>query len=336
MRAALVPALLLAACGGPSSLPAAPVPAPPVSPTGPIFTAPTNPWNVPVDGAPLSPDSASILAALQKAGGWGGSGKLQIDFSLTVLSAPAGTPAVPFQEKSGYYTPDCDHLATFPLPPGGALEGEAGYACTGGGDCHLLVVDAAARLLYEAWSADVVGGKVTAMCAVVWHLDRAYPADLRGEQCTSADAAGLPISALTFDADEVAAGHIDHAIRFILPNARMAAGVYVHPATHAGGPSGAAGLPPYGTRLRLRADYPLASLPAAARVVAAAMQRYGMVLSDGGNIALTAADDRFTTHTWAALGIDSHALGALAVSDFEVVATDPAIASTQDCVRNGQ
>lgn len=322
-------ALLLYGCGSGSP----PAPAPPAGSGGPLFTGDV-PWNRSVEAAALAPESAAMLAALQAAGGWG-LGQLRVDFSLAVLTAGAATPLAPFAAKAGYFTPDCDPLTSFPLPVGGALEGEAGYGCSGGGDCHLLVVDRARATLWEAWDTEASDGTVRATCAVTWDLARAYPADLRGDQCTSADAAGLPVAALLFDADEVASGAIDHAIRFILPNARMAAGRYVRPATHAGAPSGAADLPPYGSRLRLRADYPLASLPnEASRVVARALQRYGMILADGGTIALTAADDRFTTAKWATLGFDSRSLVALQVSDFQVVEAGPALPLTYDCVRN--
>jgi serine/threonine-protein kinase len=88
-------------------------------------------------------------------------------------------------------------------------------------------------------------------------------------------------------------------------------------------------------RFRLRADYPLATLPSeGARVVARAMQRYGMLLADGGNIALTAASDRFTTHTWDEVGIDSHSLFGIQVTDMEVVDLGSPITLTYDCVRN--
>jgi len=88
-------------------------------------------------------------------------------------------------------------------------------------------------------------------------------------------------------------------------------------------------------RFRLRADFPLATLPSdGARVVARAMQRYGMLLSDGGNIALTAASDTYTTHAWSEVGIDSHSLFGIAVGDMEVVDLGPTIPLTYDCVRN--
>ncbi|MEY4948029.1 MAG: hypothetical protein RL698_240 [Pseudomonadota bacterium] len=64
------------------------------------------------------------------------------------------------------------------------------------------------------------------------------------------------------------------------------------------------------------------------------MQRYGMILADGGSVALTAASDADTTAKWAALGVDSHLLDMLLVSDFEVVGLGSPIALTYDCVRN--
>ncbi|HVP67905.1 MAG TPA: hypothetical protein VMT17_11640 [Anaeromyxobacteraceae bacterium] len=321
-------ALAAAACGASSTSPTG-------SPgAGGLFRA-TNAWNTAVDSAALSASSATMLAALEAAGGFGG-GKIQIDFSMKILTADASTPMVGFTPAPGYYTPDCDTGVQFPLPAGGAVEGETGYACTQGGDCHLLVVHPGQGKLYEMYQANLVGGVLESMCTVVWDLSKSYPQNLRGDQCTSTDAAGLPVAALLFTADEVAAGSIDHAIRFILPNARMAQGVYVRPATHAGAPSGASDLPPYGTRLRLRSSYPISSLSAGAQVVARALQKYGMILADGGTIALTAADDAFTQHKWADVGIDSHSLGTLQVSDFEVVGAGATIPLTYDCVRNGQ
>jgi serine/threonine-protein kinase len=299
--------------------------------TAGLFTAP-NAWNRDVSTIAKSASSDAVIGWLSANGGWG-TGEVRIDFSINVLSAGASTPFESFTPTSDFYTPDCDHVP-FPVPPGGALEGEPGYDCTGGGDCHLLVVDRPDHELFEMWRADFTGGAFNGGCAVVWDLSRSYGPSLRGENCTSADAAGLPVTALLFTADEVAAGSIDHAVRFILPNDRILPGAYVHPATHTTrATSGGADAPPYGTHLRLRASYPLAQLAPGAQVVARALQRYGMILADGGSIALTAASDRFTTHTWSEVGVGADSLAAIQVTDMEVVDLDATVPYDGDCVR---
>jgi serine/threonine-protein kinase len=186
------------------------------------------------------------------------------------------------------------------------------------------------------WRANFSGGTFYGGCTAVWDLTKSYPPNLRGDGCTSADAGGFPIGAMLFTADEVAANEIPHAIRFILPNQRIRGGnVYVHPGSHTtGATSGGSNAPPYGVRFRLRSDFPLSSLPSnGARVVARALQKYGMFLADGGNIALTAADDRFTQHKWTDVGVDSQSLTGIQVSDMEVVDMGTPV-SAGSCVRN--
>lgn len=283
-----------------------------------------------ITNAPLHPDSAAMTSWLTDEGGWG-TGEMRVDFSIEVLDAPPGTTLASFEPSDDFYSPDCD-LVDVPLPEGGALEGEEGYVCTGDGDCHLIVVDATTDRLFEMWRADIQGGTFSGGCLAAWDMTRVYPPEGRGEQCSSADAAGFPIAPLLFTADEVAAGEIAHAIRFILPNARMRAGYYVRPASHAGGPSGPALAPVYGSRWRLKASFDLDQLSAGARVVARAMQEYGMVLADGGSIALTAQSDRSTASTWDGL-LGSSDLAAIQPSDFEVIDTGANIELTYDCVR---
>jgi len=285
-----------------------------------------------VSHAALSAASSRTTQWLVDNGGFG-AGRLQIDFSIEVLTATSDTPNRTFTKTADFYQPDCDDVP-MPVPVGGALEGETGYQCTTDGDCHLLVVDRRVNRLFEMWRANIVGNTFKGGCLAAWDMTRVYPASGRGEQCTSADAAGFPITPLLFTADEVAAGQIDHAIRFILPNPRMRKGMYMHPGTHAGGPSAsAADAPTYGTRWRLRADFPLDSLPNdGARVVAKGLQRYGMALADGGNIALTARSDRSTTAKWDGL-LDARDLQNIKPTDFEVVDTGAAVANTYDCVR---
>lgn len=291
------------------------------------------PWTRSVAGLLPSSESEAIIDDLVAQGGWGNGNVFQIDFSITVLEADQDTPTRSFEPTDDWYETECDDEAV-PLPPGGALEGEDGYACEGDGDCHLIVRDGASRRLFEMWRANIDGGTFYGGCLAIWDLDRAYDDNGRGQGCTSADAAGLPIAPLLFSAEEVSAGHIDHAIRFILPNARIRHREYVAPATHSTGPtSGGADAPPYGVRFRLRADYPLDALPSdGARVVARALQTYGMFLADAGQIALTARDDRFGTASWAGL-LGPRDLAALKADDFEVVELGATRYWDGDCVR---
>jgi hypothetical protein len=327
------------------------------------------------------PNSDNMLNHLSSLGGWGtGATHLQIDFSFYVLHANNGIPTTqvtPLGGADSYYYPDCGDFHTplqapkplpIPLPPGGGIEGTGppyvsgspSYTCDNlDDDCHMLIVQG--TTLFESGNSNVSGGKVEAECALTWDLNKVYPRQGRGEQCTSTDAAGYPVAALLFNADEmfaaeqVTSGDLGHAIRFILPNSRMKNGAYVHPANHGTkAPNGASdndpNAIPYGSRLRLKASYSVATFTAgnhtdggsaadtAARVLLRTLQKYGMVLSDGGSVPLTAESDYYTTHKWSEFGMDpntqtgAQVLFGLQVTDFEVVYTGPQITLTYDCV----
>jgi hypothetical protein len=298
-----------------------------------VFEAP-NPWTKNVYGLAKSAKSDTIISWLDSHGGWG-SGEMRIDFSIEVLHADDSTPKKSFIATDEFYDPDCDHVP-FPTPAGGAIEAEDGYECTQDGDCHLIVVHHGEKKLYEMWRANITGGTFYGGCAAVWDLTRTYPENLRGEGCTSADAGGFPIAAMLPSAAEVKAGKISHAIRFILPNSRISKKVYVHPGSHSTfATSGGPDAPPYGVRFRLRKDFPLESLPSeGARVIARAIQEYGMFLADGGTIALTAQSDRFSEVRWSDVDVDAYSLSSIQVTDMEVVDMGAPIPWNGDCARN--
>lgn len=308
-----------------------------------IFEAP-NPWTKDVSCDAPAAESKTIIDALVAAGGWGtGATTFQMDFSIEVMQTDGTTS--PFKPAPGYYSGDCENVSTVLLPKVGAIEGQNvganQYKCdVANEDCHLLVVDKGNKKLLELYNTTTSGGNVTALCAINWDLTKAYPDNLRGDGCTSADAGGFPITAMLANADEVAAGEIPHALRFTLPNNRIRKHVYVHPGTHTTNPtSGGPDMPPYGVRLRLRADYPLGSLPSdGARTIAKALQRFGMYLADGGNVPLTLQSDQLTTHKWSQLNVGSHALDGISAADFEVVEYSTPIGSPTgplaDCVLN--
>lgn len=286
----------------------------------------------------LSARSPAIITALQSLGGWGSGDTLLVDFSLAILQADAGTPRQTITAPvEGYCDggPDCDPLPLqLPLPLGGNVEGSASYTCdTANRDCRLLVLDAPAGLLYEASGATASDGGFTAKGVFVWGTG-GYGHELRGDQCISADASGLPVAALLATSDEVAAGRVPHALRFVLPASRMKAGVFVRPATHAGpGSSTLPDAPPQGVRLRLKASFDETPFAPSARVILQALKNQGMILSDSGEVGLSFADDRLSVAKWSALGITAQTFATLRVGDFEVAGLCAEVALTGGCVR---
>ena len=321
---------------------------------------PGSAWHADIRSAPLHAQSTSMINTLAGLGGWGNNNRMQIDFSIHVHhAAPDNAPMrsiVPHLDSGEYWTPDCEALPTsMPVPADAAFEGQSGLSCDNtSADCHLIVRKG--NLLYELYSGNLNGNVLDARCLAVWNLAAQYPPEGRGDHCTSADAAGFPIAPLLVNADEIAArqgiadSDLGHAIRFILPNAYMARDaslggtggrLYVRPASHAGSPSGPVGSVPYGVRMRLKAGFNMTGYTAAARVILRTMQRYGIVLADGGNIALNFESDRLTTAKWSGLDIDSQVFitrvdgsTPLLVTHFEVIDTGPRIAETWDCVRS--
>jgi serine/threonine-protein kinase len=332
----------------------------------PHFTEPNAIWNADVSQAPLRSNSALMMQHLEAlgsairgsncatpgtgAGCWGDTRvfNFQLDISFYVLHATQATQTRAIVENAGYYLPDCEAAGfLFPVPAAGGIEGTSppAYTCNTSDDCHLLVVNDDTNVLYEAYNvskADATG--VHALCGLKWDLHRVYPRYGRGEHCTSADAAGFPMAPLMLNADEVwsaaqAGGDIGHAIRFILGNNRMAASKYVHPASHGTTVTSDAdpNAVPYGSRLRLKSTFNVdgfSSKPAV-RAILRSLQKYGMFLSDGGGVPLSAESDYFTTHKWddVDMGIDSHSLFNINPTDFEVIEAGDPMTVTYDCVR---
>lgn len=289
--------------------------------------------------------SDHIINGLVARGGWGNGNIFQVDMSIDVLEADSSNPIFNLNPNN-WLLPDSDSPTSLPAPPDGStigFESSSGRICDGG-DCHYLVIDKSRRTLYEIYRGESIGNTLTSPgegSLAAWPFDKIWTDSLRGDGCTSADAAGLSIGGLLFNADEIKAGAINHAIRFILPNNRIACRTYVRPATHGTGPSTCPGswapAPisdlteppldnslnepgiPYGTRLRLKASFDTSSLSNSAKVVAQTLKNYGMILADGGNIALTAQSDASTKTKYSEIGFTARSLSSLKITDFEVV-----------------
>jgi hypothetical protein len=221
-------------------------------------------WDREISALPVRADSATLIASIGLTSG------LHPDFSATgygipinVVSSATTRSAVSFQ-----YADESD-AGPYPIPANPLIEG--------GSDRHLLMWDTTGCMLYELFAAARNGSSWSAGSGAIWDLRSNA---LRPDGWTSADAAGLPILPGLVRWDEVAAGAINHALRFTAPHTRAE---HIYPARHDAGESGSASLPPMGLRVRLKADVDISGFRPQARVLLTALKRYGMILADNGS-----------------------------------------------------
>jgi hypothetical protein len=244
---------------------AAPEAAPlPSAPACPIFPA-GNVWNQDISALPVASDSDTLITKIGLDTG------LHPDFgSYSGYGIPYNT--VPGSQRKLTvrfdYSSQSDHVG-YPIPRRPRIEA--------GSDHHMLIVNSGTCKLYEMWNVRHTRRGWRAGSGAVWKMTSNA---LRPDGWTSADAAGLPILPGLVRYPEVAAGVIDHALRFTAPQTRDA---HIYPARHDAGSGSSASLPPMGLRVRLKASFDLSQLSPQARVVAVALQHYGMILADNGS-----------------------------------------------------
>ena len=167
-------------------------------------------------------------------------------------------------------------------------------------------------MLYEMYKAVRREQGWTAAAGAIFNL---RSEQLRPEGWTSADAAGLPIFPLLVRYPEIAAGHIDHALRVTVPQTQRG---YIHPATHFASASSNPNLPPMGLRLRLKASYSLAGFHGQSLIVLEALKRFGLIVADNGSpwFITGAPDPRFNDE-------DLEQIKRVPGSEFEAVESGP-------------
>jgi hypothetical protein len=262
-----------------------------------------NPWNQRVDTLPVASNSDAIIATIGADTGLHpdfGSGKYDggpIGIPFNVVSSSLKKTPVSF-----LYADESDP-GPYPIPAKPKIE----Y----GSDRHILMVDTSTCTLYETSGMAKKGKKWHGWSGAIWNL---HSNQLRPDTWTSADAAGLPILPGLARYDEVAAGEIDHALRFTVVHTQRA---YVYPARHYASTLTDSDLPPMGLRLRLKARFDTSAFPPQARVILDALKEYGMMVADNGsNWYISGAPDPGWNND------DLSTLKQVAGSNFEVV--DPA------------
>jgi hypothetical protein len=79
--------------------------------------------------------------------------------------------------------------------------------------------------------------------------------------------------------EEVAAGQINHAVRFTAPHSRNS---HIWPARHTASSLSGSQYPQFGQRFRLKADFDISSFSPNIQVILKAMKKYGLYFADNG------------------------------------------------------
>jgi hypothetical protein len=270
-----------------------------------------NLWNEDISSAAVDPNSTAIINFI------GSTVPVHPDFGSGLYNGSSiGIPYLVVDSTQGPVTinftayGDESDPGPMPIPATAPIEG---YPAPGSGDRHVLVLDNANCWLYELYSSyPQTDGSWDAASAAVWDLTAD---EQRPYTWTSADAAGLPIFPGLVRYDEVAAGQINHAIRFTLQSSQAA---FIPPASHWAANSTNPLAAPMGMRMRLKASFDISGFSATNQVILAALKKYGIIMADNGSSMYIsgAPDDNWDND-------DLHNLDGVTASDFEVIQMNP-------------
>jgi hypothetical protein len=269
-----------------------------------------SPWNTDISQSQVDPNSTAIINYIGSTVG------LHADFGSGLYNGSnIGIPYVIVDGTqagvniTAQYSDESDS-GPMPIPANAPIEG---YPNPGDGDRHVLVLDNVNCFLYELYSSyPNADGSWSTGSAAVWDL---LSNEQRPWTWTSADAAGLPIFPGLVRYDEVAAGQIQHVIRFTLQNSRAA---FVPPASHWAATTSNANAAPMGMRMRLKPSFDVSGYSAANQVILNAMKKYGIIMADNGSsMYISGAPDSRWDNS------DLHNLGNVTAGNFEVVQMSP-------------
>jgi hypothetical protein len=243
----------------------------PALPIGLIFPA-DNPWHYDISQFPVHPNSENLVTSVGKNTG------LHPDFGTEYLGQPMGIPYITV--GAGHTTLPIEYTdygdesdaGPMPIPLNAPIEGGP----DSDGDRHVLVVDTAAKILYELYGARPATNRWQAASGAIFDLKTNA---VRQEGFTSADAAGLPILPGLVRQDEVTRGVIDHAIRMTVQTSRRS---YIYPARHQAGSTTSENAPAMGERFRLKAQFDITGFPPSVQVILKALKKYGFIVADNG------------------------------------------------------
>lgn len=255
---------------------------PPVGPSFRAFAA-SSFWNAPLAAnAPLDGQSATYVADLQRQVAQYGPWINTTEYSSAVYTVAAGQPTVHVTLDNN--APGLQAaLDQVPIP--------AGAQPAAGTDGTMIITQPSTDTMWELWRAvrradgwhATYGGRMSNVSS--------NPGYFTDPPSWGATATSLPMLGGLMRIDELAAGHIDHALALALPETRAIA--YSFPAQRTHGAIDRATAIPQGARFRLDLNLDLNQIPMdpIVKEMAIAAQRYGIVVRDtAGSVAFYGED----------------------------------------------
>jgi len=254
------------------------------------FFAPTSFWNTPLA-------TRARLDARSKV--WVGELRRQLagtnpwinttSYSTPLYTVPRHQPRVKVAvdpragSRNAWVSPSLTRqFAAVPIP--------AGARPAPGSDGHMVIWQPSTDTMWEFWVARrrddgwhaIWGGQMTDVSRNPGHFTDGF----------GATATGLPLAGGLITIDELRRGRIDHALALAIPHTQIWHR-FAAPAQRSDGDIDSPNAIPEGARLRLdpRLDIDALGLPRTTRVVAKAIQKYGMIVRDkSGAVSLYAED----------------------------------------------
>ncbi len=229
-----------------------------------------SPWNVPIGSNPaIDPNSDAMIASLEASANGGGFWINLEEWTIPVYHADDDTPVYDVPCDNDWEVCGPSFGSDVPIPYGAMPDPSS--------DGHMAVVDLSRDLSWDMFRARQYDW--------AWVVEWGYLFDLTSDGVHpdgigSARAAGFPLLAGLVRMEEIQRGYINHALVMAYETPRS--GVYVYPASTVYGASGDENSIPMGGRLQLdpTIDVEALELSDAAKVIARALQEYGVYLGD--------------------------------------------------------
>lgn len=253
--------------------------------------APDSPWNTPIPlDAALHPDSSAMIEMLEQRAAILKADMDKWSVPLFVINAdtsPKRTVYATTEPLHPSVDPDGNQTAEgIPIPKGVWPDSMA--------DGHMLLVDPVKRMSWDFSRAKLLeNGSWQASRVAVWDLNGpGYGPAFSGKRwwMHGARGSGMPLIGGLIRPEELESGEIRHALAFAAPSVRKASS-YGGPvelcspmASRTDGVNTGLAFIPEGARIQLdpNLDLDLLGLSQPTRILARAMQIYGMYLSDQG------------------------------------------------------